>query len=135
MPRIRRGSLNMYYYINNLYMSIVHDYDQQVCQKRKKKQSLCLNSSHQFNVCNPFNFLWNPIRILHCFLISFRIFVKLETFLLIFFSFPLVYLSILIYFDLFQVAMTYSVELFLCMVVGLVAGHAIFNTAAPVSLL
>lgn len=30
------------------------------------------------------------------------------------------------------VAMTYSVELFLCMVVGLVAGHAIFNTAAPV---
>ncbi|XP_023345714.1 uncharacterized protein LOC111714758 isoform X4 [Eurytemora carolleeae] len=30
------------------------------------------------------------------------------------------------------VAMTYSVELFLCMVLGLVLGHAIFNTAAPV---
>jgi len=30
------------------------------------------------------------------------------------------------------VAMTYSVELFLCMVAGLVAGHAIFNTGAAV---
>lgn len=30
------------------------------------------------------------------------------------------------------VAMTYSLELFLCMVVGLVVGHAIFNSAAPV---
>jgi len=30
------------------------------------------------------------------------------------------------------VAMTYSVELFVCMVVGLVAGHAIFNTESPV---
>jgi len=30
------------------------------------------------------------------------------------------------------VAMTYSVELFICMVVGLVIGHAIFNTSAPV---
>ena len=27
-----------------------------------------------------------------------------------------------------QVAMTYSMELFLCMVVGLVAGHAFFNS-------
>ena len=27
-----------------------------------------------------------------------------------------------------QVAMTYSVELFICMVVGLVAGHAFFNS-------
>merc|ERR1711970_1287058 len=30
------------------------------------------------------------------------------------------------------VAMTYSVELFICMVVGLVVGHAIFNTRAAV---
>jgi len=30
------------------------------------------------------------------------------------------------------VAMTYSMELFLCMVVGLVAGHAFFNSEAPV---
>merc|ERR1719495_3034583 len=30
------------------------------------------------------------------------------------------------------VAMTYSVELFICMVVGLVAGHAFFNSEAPV---
>jgi len=30
------------------------------------------------------------------------------------------------------VAMTYSVELFICMVVGLVVGHAIFNTGAAV---
>merc|ERR1719481_1332373 len=30
------------------------------------------------------------------------------------------------------VAMTYSVELFICMVVGLVAGHALFNSEAPV---
>jgi hypothetical protein len=30
------------------------------------------------------------------------------------------------------VAMTYSVELFICMVVGLVMGHAIFNTSAPI---
>merc|ERR1712240_912287 len=30
------------------------------------------------------------------------------------------------------VAMTYSVELFVCMVLGLVAGHAIFNTESPV---
>eukprot|EP00088_Acartia_fossae_P012261 TRINITY_DN16319_c0_g1_i1.p1 TRINITY_DN16319_c0_g1~~TRINITY_DN16319_c0_g1_i1.p1 ORF type:complete len:651 (-),score=90.21 TRINITY_DN16319_c0_g1_i1:261-2159(-) len=30
------------------------------------------------------------------------------------------------------VAMTYSVELFICMVIGLVIGHAIFNTSAPV---
>jgi len=30
------------------------------------------------------------------------------------------------------VAMTYSVELFFCMVIGLVLGHAIFNTSAPV---
>ena len=30
------------------------------------------------------------------------------------------------------VAMTYSVELFLCMVAGLVAGHAIFNSGAAV---
>jgi len=30
------------------------------------------------------------------------------------------------------VAMTYSIELFICMVVGLVLGHAIFNTTAPV---
>ena len=30
------------------------------------------------------------------------------------------------------VAMTYSVELFLCMVAGLVVGHAIFNTGAAV---
>merc|ERR1712112_234458 len=30
------------------------------------------------------------------------------------------------------VAMTYSVELFVCMVVGLVAGHAFFNSEAPV---
>merc|ERR1711934_1351635 len=30
------------------------------------------------------------------------------------------------------VAMTYSVELFICMVVGLVAGHAFFNSKAPV---
>jgi len=30
------------------------------------------------------------------------------------------------------VAMTYSVELFICMVVGLVVGHAIFNTEAAV---
>merc|ERR1719483_310147 len=30
------------------------------------------------------------------------------------------------------VAMTYSMELFICMVVGLVLGHAIFNTEAPV---
>ena len=30
------------------------------------------------------------------------------------------------------VAMTYSVELFLCMVAGLVAGHAIFNSEAAV---
>ena len=27
-----------------------------------------------------------------------------------------------------QVAMTYSVELFICMIIGLVMGHAIFNT-------
>ena len=27
-----------------------------------------------------------------------------------------------------QVAMTYSVELFICMILGLVLGHAIFNT-------
>ena len=27
-----------------------------------------------------------------------------------------------------QVAMTYSVELFICMVIGLVAGHAFFNS-------
>ena len=27
-----------------------------------------------------------------------------------------------------QVAMTYSVELFICMIIGLVLGHAIFNT-------
>ena len=31
-----------------------------------------------------------------------------------------------------QVAMTYSVELFICMVLGLVMGHAIFNTEAAV---
>jgi hypothetical protein len=30
------------------------------------------------------------------------------------------------------VAMTYSVELFICMVIGLVLGHAIFNSGAPV---
>ena len=30
--------------------------------------------------------------------------------------------------DNFQVAMTYSVELFLCMLVGLVAGHVFFNS-------
>jgi len=30
------------------------------------------------------------------------------------------------------VAMTYSVELFLCMVIGLVIGHAVFNSSAPV---
>jgi len=30
------------------------------------------------------------------------------------------------------VAMTYSVELFICMVLGLVMGHAIFNTEAAV---
>jgi len=30
------------------------------------------------------------------------------------------------------VAMTYSVELFICMVIGLVAGHAFFNSEAPV---
>lgn len=30
------------------------------------------------------------------------------------------------------VAMTYSVELFICMVIGLVIGHGIFNTTAPV---
>ena len=31
-----------------------------------------------------------------------------------------------------QVAMTYSVELFLCMVLGLAIGHAIFNSSSPV---
>jgi len=30
------------------------------------------------------------------------------------------------------VAMTYSVELFICMVIGLVLGHAVFNTEAAV---
>jgi len=30
------------------------------------------------------------------------------------------------------VAMTYSIELFICMVIGLVIGHGIFNTTAPV---
>ena len=32
-----------------------------------------------------------------------------------------------------QVAMTYSVELFLCMVLGLALGHAVFNSSSPVS--
>jgi hypothetical protein len=32
----------------------------------------------------------------------------------------------------FQVAMTYCVELFLCMVLGLAIGHAIFNSSSPV---
>jgi hypothetical protein len=30
------------------------------------------------------------------------------------------------------VAMTYSVELFLCVLVGIVAGHAVFNLGTPV---
>ncbi len=36
------------------------------------------------------------------------------------------------YVHIVQVAMTYCVELFLCMVLGLAIGHAIFNSSSPV---